>query len=94
MITPLNPDQDQQGLIFETKVGSTVPLNEYNPFCLSSEEIDKLLRGLEGIGYEEVRALGEADDKLPRCSEGSNVSHYVDHELFAVLNMDVDDFVV
>jgi hypothetical protein len=94
VIAPLNPDQDQQGLIFETEVGSTVPLNEYNPFCLSSEEIDELLRGLEGIGYEEVRALGEADDKLPRCSEGSNVSHYVDHELFAVLNMDVDDFVV
>ncbi len=92
--SPLNPDQDQQGLIFETEAGSTVPLNEYNPFCLSSEEVDELLRGLEAIGYEEVRALGEADDKLPRCSEGSNVSHYVDHELFAVLNMDVDDFVV
>ena len=91
VIAPLNPNQDQQGLTFETKVGSTVPLNEYNPFCLSSEEIDALLRGLEEIDYEEVAALGEADDKLPRCSEGSNVSQYIDHELFAGLNMDVND---
>ena len=73
---PLKPDQDKQGLIFEAGVGSAVPLNERNPFCLLDDEIDELLRGLEEVDFEEVKALD------------------IDHELSAVLNMNVDDFVL
>ena len=85
---PLEPEPNQQLLTFETvagstaplifgtKVDSTVPLSEHNPFCLLDEEIDELLRGLEGVDVEEVKALD------------------IDHELSAVLNMNVDDFVV
>ncbi len=51
------------------------PLND-NPFCLLDDEIDELLKGLEAIDYEEMKALD------------------MDPELSAVLNMDIDNFIV
>ncbi len=92
-VAALNPNQSQQDLFTQTVTGPTVSLNE-NPFDLTNEEIDELLRGLEGIDYEGVKALGETDNGLPRCPEGSDVPHYIDSELANVLNMDVDDFIV
>ena len=89
----LNPVQSQQDSFAQTTVGPTVSLNE-NPFDLTNEEVDELLRGLEEINYEEVKALGETDNGLPGCPEGSGVPHYIDSELASVLNMDVDDFIV
>ncbi len=92
-IVSLNPVQSQQDSFAQTTVGPTVSLNE-NPFDLTNEEVDELLRGLEEINYEEVRALGETDNGLPGCPEGSGVPHYIDSELASVLNMNVDDFIV
>ncbi len=92
-VVSLNPVQSQQDSFTQTVAGPTVSLNE-NPFNLTNEEIDELLRGLDEIDYEEVRALGETDNCLPGCSEGSSVPHYIDSELASVLNMNVDDFIV
>ena len=61
--------------ILKPKADSTGPLND-NPFCLLDGEIDELLKGLEGIDYEEVKALD------------------IDPELSAMLNMDIDNFIV
>ncbi len=83
-VASLNPIQSQQDSFTQTVTGPTVSLNE-NPFSLTNEEIDELLRGLDEIDYEEVRALGGTDSSVP---------HYVDSELTSVLNMDVNDFIV
>ncbi len=61
--------------ILKPEADSTGPLND-NPFCLLDNEIDELLKGLEAIDYEEVKALD------------------MDPELSAVLNMDIDNFIV
>ena len=92
-VVSLNPVQSQQDSFTQTVAGPTVSLNE-NPFNLTNEEIDELLRGLNEINYEEVRALGGTDNGLPGCPEGSGVPHYIDSELASVLNMNVDDFIV
>ncbi len=92
-VVSLNPVQSQQDSFTQTVAGPTVSLNE-NPFNLTNEEIDELLRGLDEIDYEEVRALGGTDNGLPGCPEGSSVPHYIDSELASVLNMNVDDFIV
>ena len=67
-----------------TQCTATGPLDE-NPFCLTNEEIDELLKGLEGIG-----------DGVLKGPEGSGVSagHSIDTELDSVLNMCVEDYVV
>ncbi len=81
----------------QTTVGPTVSLNENeNPFGLTNEEVDELLKGLEGIDYEELKGLEGTDKGLPEYPEGSGVpsGHYIDTELDSVLNMTLDDFIV
>ncbi len=76
-------------------VQCTVSLNE-NPFSLTNEEIDELLKGLEGIDYEELKDPEGTDKGLPKYPEGSGVpsGHYIDTESDSILNMSVDDFMV
>ena len=89
--------QSQQDPLTQTAADPpcTVSLNE-NPFGLTNEEIDELLKGLEGIDYEELKGLEGTDKGLPKYPEGSSVpsGHYIDTELDSILNMDVDDFIV
>ena len=89
--------QSQQDPLTQTAADPpcTVSLNE-NPFGLTNEEIDELLKGLEGTDYEELKGPEGTDKGLPKYPEGSGVpsGHYIDTELDSILNMNVGDFIV
>ena len=84
------PIQSQQDPVDRTVVDPptqctvTVPLDE-NPFSLTDEEFDKLLKGLEESGDEPLKGLEES---------GVSSGYDIDAELDSVLNMCVEDFVV
>ena len=78
IVNPLNPDPIEQ-----------VPLTEcpmdVNPFGLTNDEIDELLKGLEGIRNEILKGLEES------CV---SEDHSADAELNSVLDMCVEDYIV
>jgi hypothetical protein len=63
----------------------------------SASEVDELLKGLETVpGVDESGELLETSviNGSGDCCAGVFGEHYVDNEVRAVMNMDVDDFVV
>ena len=62
----------------------TVPVDE-NPYALTDEQFDELLKGLEESGDELLRGLEES---------GVSSGYDIDAELDTILNMCVEDFVV